>query len=185
MKKFLTIAAIAFSLVGCATAPAQKISVNLNSKFSQQEIAWSLGEGTSGIKGSALLMTQGGQPRTCAGKDVTLVPISAYSSERMSHIYGSVPGFRQIIGNNYSGITNASPVFNDTPAEFLSTTKKTKCDAQGYFEFENIPAGQYFVTTTIVWTTPFGNHGQSYNGGALVERITLTSNKLTKVTLSN
>lgn len=183
MKKLLTITAAAFALIGCATAPAPKVSIL--SVFNPQDVAWAEGEGNSGVKGSAVLMTNGGSPRTCAGKEVFLIPVGAYSTERMTVLYGSVPSFRQIRGDNISGLYNPLPTINNTPAQYLATGKKTKCDAQGYFEFENIPAGEYYILTQVIWMTPFGNYSQSYNGGAFVDRITLHPNKITKVILSN
>lgn len=183
MKNLFTIIAAAFVLTGCATAPAPKVSIL--SVFKPEDVAWAVGEGTSSIKGSALLTTNGGLPRTCAGKEVGIIPVSAYSTERMTVLYGSVPSFRQIRGDNISGIYNPIQTINDTPAQYLATVRRTKCDAQGYFEFENIPAGDYYVVTQVVWMTPFGNYSQSYNGGSLVDRITLNANKITKVILSN
>lgn len=182
MKKLLTITAAAFGLIGCATAPAPKVSIL--SVFNPQDVVWAAGEGTSGVKGSAVLMTNNGSPRTCAGKEVALIPVSAYSTERMYVLYGSVPSFRQIRGDNISGVYNPIQTINDTPAQYVATARKTKCDAQGNFEFENIPSGDYFVLTQVVWMTPFGNYSQSYNGGTLVDRITLHPNKITKVILS-
>ena len=35
----------------------------------------------------------------------------------------------------------------------------TLCDVSGRFEFQDIPVGSYYVTSTVVWQVGYANHG--------------------------
>jgi len=66
----------AVALVGChATPPAQPISIDV--PFSDAEFASWAGTGNANIGGQAFLKTLGGDVKTCAGQDVSLIPDNA------------------------------------------------------------------------------------------------------------
>ncbi len=45
-------------------------------------------------------------------------------------------------------------------------------DADGRFKFESVPAGEYFVTTTIIWEIP-SRSGLQRQGGLVTKRISV------------
>jgi hypothetical protein len=60
--------------------------------------------------------------------------------------------------------------------------RQTTCDAQGYFAFDHVPDGSFYVAAEVVWKA----NGNSfiYEGGALMKPVTLKGGESTKLTLS-
>lgn len=108
------------------------------------------------------MQTKGGTPRTCAGNKVNLIPYSDYSEERIRAIYGNSDfGYNPAFGGN-------RPIFTPDPREYYSTMRTAICDAEGDFEFNNIPDGKYFITSAIVWQVGENIFPQ---GGALMGAV--------------
>jgi len=143
--------------------------VTLKTSFDPDSVQWARGMGSNRLEGSALLRTQGGEVRTCAGLEVSLIPVSAYASERMMAIYGSLQR-----GFSSYGATFA----NDAPA-YYENMRTAICDPQGAFEFEGLPSGSFYVTTVVSWSA--GSYGAQ--GGNLMQRVDLKS-ETTKVVLT-
>lgn len=159
---------------GCAT-----IEVPINSSFSSTEVSWFNAEGTNSIEGSAFMRTKGGDVKTCAGYDVTLMPYSNYASERMTYIYGnSEEGYRTLgLQRKYE--------FSNESAEYHKYSKDTKCDAQGEFEFNDLPDGDYYVIAGVQWQTGAGAGAELFPQGAiLMKRVTTANGETQKVTMT-
>lgn len=140
-------------------------NVTLQNNFNEAEASEALKPGNNTVKGSALLRKQNGEVVTCAGSTVDLVPANAYSNERMTHIYGNTArGFATAgLRANILKFTNHDQRYENTGM------RKTRCDAQGFFKFDNVKDGSYFVTTVITWKAS----GNDYfpQGGALMQRV--------------
>ncbi len=83
MKKF----AVLFFwglLFGCAQ---QKPIITLQNSYDANITQTLLEEVNSIIRGSALLHQRSGGVVTCAGNEVSLIPVTLYSTERISYIY--------------------------------------------------------------------------------------------------
>lgn len=166
--------ALAVSLTALLTSCAAMQPVILEQKqsFNAADVAWADKTGTSAISGQAFVQTNGGQPRTCAGLDVYLIPSSAYARERSELNFGSVEG-------GYKNAYSNRKLSDGTPMDFANTWKKQVCDAQGNFEFSNIPAGEWYVSTSIVWTVQYVS-----NGGLLAKRVTVKDGEKARVILT-
>ncbi|MCG9682464.1 hypothetical protein L1D31_07745 [Vibrio sp. Isolate23] len=57
------------------------------------------------------------------------------------------------------------------------------CDAQGEFEFGNIPDGTYHITTHVLWKVSADAYPME--GGALMKRVNVPSGSNQKHTLSH
>ncbi|PKM01843.1 MAG: hypothetical protein CVV14_01355 [Gammaproteobacteria bacterium HGW-Gammaproteobacteria-4] len=70
----------------------------------------------------------------------------------------------------------------DDPA-YQQTRKTAVCDAQGNFNFTDLPAGKYFLIAAVMWTIP----GQEYmpQGGALLKSVALANGKSERVILTH
>jgi hypothetical protein len=90
------------------------------------------GDGGDSITGFAVLRTQSGEARTCAGRKVSLVPDSAYAREHIMATFGSVV---------QGGVGALAAPKVETNSEYRSTNRKSTCNAQGNFSFEIIPDG--------------------------------------------
>lgn len=174
MKKLFIPISLLFILSGCATTHTQqRKTVVLKETFDAKEISEKLQQtGRNTIKGSALLRQQGGGVVTCAGGEVSIIPATKYSTERVTAIYNSTEsGFNNI----YAQQVNFEPTNN----EYIKLFRITRCDAQGYFSFNNVKDGDYYVVTTITW-----NAGNMATGGTMIKKVSVSGGKTTEIVLS-
>lgn len=175
MKKTLAALALAASLGACATAKP----IALTTPYDRSDFAWAEARGTNSIRGSAVLRTVGGEVRSCGGYEANLIPDTPYSRERMSHLYGSTErGFQQV-----PNILTPQITFEQDPADYQSVGRTSACDAQGEFEFNDLPDGPYFVVVPIIWSVPTG-YVTEMQGGRLMKRIELSGGERERVVLT-
>ncbi len=122
------------------------------------------------------MRTRGGDVKICAGFEARILPKSAYSTERLTKIYGSPDGGYR---NSY-----AIPTLDPAPAAFDAPMRKTTCDSQGNFEFTNLPDGDYFVGSTVTWSAP-GQYGLSQQGGWIMLPVSLKGGETKSIVLTN
>lgn len=176
--KILVTALIASALLaGCASAP-KEIALHNSFDADAQEIAQKLlQKGNNTIQGNALIRQRDGGVVTCAGYTVSLTPVTEYASERAQIIYGNtIRGFRD----------SSSFYFNFTPdpAEFHRLRKNTTCDAQGNFVFRNISDGTFYVHTWIIWEVVASQYSTYREGGALMQRVTVSDGETKEIVLA-
>ena len=164
-------------LSGCSsmglTPPRQ---VNLASTFNPQEVAWAGAVGTGSIAGQAFFQTRGGQPRTCAGLEVSLQPHSTYGDERLIAIYGNAE-------QGYVSALASRIQFTPDDPSYKQSVRTSTCDAQGNFVFNGLPSGKYFLVASIIWRIP----GQDFSppqGGQLMKSLTLSEGENARVILT-
>jgi hypothetical protein len=164
MKTLLLV--LLFALSGCAAR-----MVTIAEPFDEQQARAMLAPGTNTITGSALMRQEGGGIVTCAGNEVFLIPATEYAKNRFHVIYGTgkvLPVNRQRIE------------FPATPAAYLSTVRTTRCNAQGFFKFDNLRDGDFFVQTSVVWKAG----AYLMQGGGLMERVVLRGGQTTDITMA-
>lgn len=157
----------------CASAAAE---VALTTTFDPSEVAWFSEKGTGAINGQAFFQTRGGQPRTCAGLEVSLQPKSGYGRERLLALYGSAE-------SGYTTVGSANVQFIPDSADYKQARKTSVCDAQGNFSFTGLPAGEYFLTTGIMWSVP-GQEFMPTQGGLLMQSVKLSDGESTRVIMT-
>ena len=115
----------------------------------------------------------GGGVVTCAGRQIVMIPATAYANERTLAVYGNT---------QRGSISIASQRVEFTPdiPEYQALRQSRICDAQGYFKFEEIPDGEYFLVTAITWLAGTNN----YQGGGLMQRVEVKGGKTADVVLS-
>ena len=185
MRKVMVLVAVAACawLTGCIPPSASTVKkepapsvkeVSIASQFEADKAReMSQGKGNNTIKGSALMRQSGGGVVTCAGKTVSLVPAIAYAKEKIQAVYGNTQ--RGAVSYYDAFLIVFSP---DIPYETFS--RSSICDAQGFFKFEEVPDGEYFVTVVITWS------GGSYltQGGYLMQRVEVKEGKAVEVVLA-
>ncbi len=154
-------------LSSCASIP-QTPKHALHSEFNADQARRMLEKGTNTIKGSALMRQRGGGVVTCAGQTVFLIPATAYAVERMHFIYG--PQDRGFGGK---------PGQLEDNSLYVELTRRTRCDAQGFFAFDQVADGMFYVMTRINWET-----GRSAEGGGLMHRVTLSGVETREIVLA-
>ena len=135
MKRLLLIAVvsiIASFLYGCAVPDPPKWN---DSSSTAREYAKYLVDGNSSLSGQAFLAQRGGGVVKAAGRTVTLDPATTTGKEYWEKA-GRTWDFKTVVP--------PSPEFNK--ARRLATA-----DAEGRFSFKNIPAGFYYVRTSVTW----------------------------------
>ena len=64
--------------------------------------------------------------------------------------------------------------------DFYKSLKKTVCNADGDFEFEDLPAGDYYIIAKVTWDI-----GKVFDeGGTLMKKVSIASGDTQKVTLT-
>jgi hypothetical protein len=141
--------------------------------FDATAVSFANKKGRATISGQAFLRQRGGGVVTCAANQVTLVPEGEYAKQRMIGIYGSTE-------KGYTPVGVAERLANAKSDDYYKLMKNVSCDAQGNFEFENVPNGEYFVITTVRWQVS----EYSIEGGDLMQHVSVSNGRDVKVLLS-
>lgn len=131
MKKLIPL--LILVLVGCATTAPPKWNI----EFDDGEYEPYKQAGTTSISGQGFLKTVGGDVKVAAGSTVTLDPVTSYSRH-----------WWQQAGKYYARRNVIPP-----DPRFREFRKTTVADAEGRFKFRKLPAGSYYVRTTVTWET--------------------------------
>tara|TARA_Y100000768_G_scaffold360450_1_gene317704 strand:- start:157 stop:687 length:531 start_codon:yes stop_codon:yes gene_type:complete len=174
-KIFLIISVVILS--GCASS-----GYVMKNSFSVDELDWFIAGGTTTVEGSAFLRQRGGGIVTCAGNEVNLVPVTKYSTERMTFLYENTEfgilqtGLPAILrGKLFKG--------GETAGAYLKYLLKTTCDVDGKFQFQNVPQGSYYLITKVEWNT--GRNMFENEGGMIMKRVLVNNKELEKFIISN
>jgi hypothetical protein len=137
--------------------------LKVNSPFNLEELKFVTVPGRASISGRAVLELADGSLKDCAGFNVELLPVTAYSSERIFKTYGNVQRGQILLEQN-------PPKFTPDVKEYHELLLKSSCDAEGVFHFEKVPAGDYFVMAFLIWEEKSGDSVRK-TGGALMQRL--------------
>lgn len=150
-------------LAGCISPQTPQIQP-LTAAFTEAEYAPYLKPGTGRIAGQAFLKTVGGDVKYGAGDDVYLNPVTSLNTEWFA-----------------KGVLAGKPVGRTRPDQIKSSTyeRHAVADAEGRFEFENLPSGNYYLTCKITWGVPDEGIIQT-TGGVAYAKITVRNGQTTK-----
>lgn len=169
-SKALALLTATVLLAGCA-AP-QKFSSTV--PFDAEQARALLVDGSNSVRGSALIRQRAGGVVTCAGRDVALIPATTYADEKLNALYGNTErGF-----NRASGGKRLSA--EGEPAEYRQLIRRTTCDAQGFFKFDKVADGSFYVVTAITWQV----NDYVQEGGGLMQRVTLSGGNTKELVLA-
>lgn len=171
--KSVILAAMLATLSGCVTQPPAERFTTL-AKFDAKEMKAGLSEGKNTIHGSAFIRQGGGGIVTCAGGPVELVPATDYASARVYALYGSTQkGYNSVKGGKRVDFKNEPPLYD-------TLTRTATCDAQGFFKFDKVADGDFYIASIVVWEVGRFN----YQGGALMQRVTVKGGESKEITLT-
>jgi len=160
-----------------AAAAAAADPIKLDSKFSIDEVSFVKLVGTSTVTGKAFLKLADGSFKNCAGFNIELLPVAAYSNERIARTYGNDQQGQILLEQN-------PPKFTPDVAEYHDLLIKGVCDARGEFNFSSVPAGNYFVIAFIIWDDLSGPTPRK-TGGGVMKRIQVLPESRMEVLLRN
>ena len=132
--------------------------------FVEDDFTWSLSKGTGVIAGRGLLRGPGGYMQTAAGEEVALIAKTPYTDEIVA--VSRKKGFF----DEYTNV-DKDPNYNKYR---LSQT----ADAEGRFRFENLPAGQWYIVTRVIWYVRDQNSQVHLQGGLLWGQITIADGEV-------
>jgi hypothetical protein len=158
---------VAMTLAGCAPKVMQVALVPTDVELATRRLE----PGTGTIKGSALMRQRGGAVVTCAGNDVFLIPATDSGSRELRRIFGSEGYVRRGGDSTMGGGTLVAPP---------QPHRRGMCNAQGFFTFDRVKPGTWYVMTVVVWLA-----GDSYQGGTLLGTAHLVEGGEAEIVLSH
>ena len=136
--------------------------VPINAPFRLEDLSFVKQPGKATVSGTAVLKLGDDTLKGCAGFNVELLPVAAYSSERILKTYGNTREGQILLEQN-------PPKFTPDVKAYHEMLLKSTCDAQGQFRFEKVPQGEYFIMAFIMWDDTSGSPRKA--GGAVMKRI--------------
>lgn len=148
MKALYFFCSIIFTciFISCSSSIYEDPIHQRTAKFIESEYAPYGDSGSSVITGQAFLKTRGGDVKFGAACMVYLNPVTTYSTEWFT--YGIIKEM---------SLSKADPRTDKYHWE-------TMADGFGYFEFKNLPAGEYYLACRILWEVP-GKYNLETTGG--------------------
>lgn len=151
--------------------------VPVMSDFSDEEVGWFKNSGNGAIKGSSRFKSKTGEIRFGNEFGIELMPVSAYTEERLDKIYNSKT-------TGYVHLEDGVPRFIPDPAGYHETMK-TMCNEKGDFEFTNLPKGEYYVIAFMIWDQKTGDDILKKTGGGIMQRVSLAEGEAEVIEMSN
>jgi hypothetical protein len=162
MKLF---SALGLCLVLCTVAACAPQPYALHTSFDESAFAPYAEKGKAKVYGQAFLVTNGGEVKKGAGKKIVLMPDNSYTEE-----------FLQVADSNKQPVSDP---------RFRAYIKITVADADGNYEFDGLPPGDYILLTEIRWMIPSDSFIPQYSGSELIKRFSLQRGEHQKVLLTS
>ena len=122
--------------------------------------------GSGSISGQAFLRQRSGNVITAAGNTVWLSPATPYMREF------------------YQARTKPNVTFSNMDSRIEPYIRKTMADLEGGFNFKDLPAGTYILETTVTWELPSSGLIPIYEGGPIIQEVTVGKGEKKKVVLT-
>lgn len=168
MKRLIPLASLALAAAAAACAPSAPAPVGPQPiVFSTEAFAWSAVTGTAAIEGR-VAYAGGGRSWRCAGS-VGLTPETPWTRQRFMTLYGSAE--RAALP---AAVIRARTVA-EASADYQAYVRSTSCDAQGRFEFRDLPDGDWFVIAPVT--------AEGADPVVVMRRVTTRAGRDTSVTL--
>ena len=178
MLKTIIVASLVAGLAGCAIPP-KAVTYTISAPFDEQAAAAQMQPGSGALHGNAFMRQKGGGVVTCAGADVSLIPVTGYATERLSRIYGQAPAENEVSAVDIRTALSTRIEFSPDVPAYKEFMHKTKCDGQGEFDFSDLKDGSYYVTTYVVWEV-----GALRQGGFLATQTKVRNGEVSKIIMS-
>ncbi|WP_440466911.1 hypothetical protein ACKI1H_27175 [Pseudomonas sp. YH-1] len=141
---------VLLALAGCAGNQVKPLEFGT---FPASEYEALQKSGSSTVTGQVFLKTRGGDVKFGAGSEVVLIPATSYSATLMQ------------------AYTEDRPAGTPDP-RVKQYSHRTQADGSGYFTFRNVPAGRYYVNSSVNWEAPT-QFGLSHQGGFILVPVSV------------
>lgn len=139
----------------------------LTSSFNPSEAEFINRQGSATVIGQGFLRRNDGVVVYAAGSEVNLIPRTAYSQERIAQIYQ---------GGNYSYLGRS---FSNDDPRYYQYMKTVIADGEGRFTFNDVPPGEYYVATNVLWMA-----GYTRQGGAIMKPVSVSGSGTVNVIIN-
>ena len=179
MKKQMLMIMLAVGMLlvgGCFEAYQHPPRIAFN--VDEYEALPPINSGSATIEGQAFLKTMVGEVKYAAGNSVFVTPKTSYSDQVYYDYF--LPLYN--LHNPYAWQQNQPPKADIRyKAYFIDVI----ADGEGRFEFKNVPAGYYYITTSVFWWVPTGRYTSSLQGSILMKEINVEVGQKLKVILTS
>jgi hypothetical protein len=154
MKKLFGLSCLTAMLVMACTSGNVNVS---RIPFPEAEYARFQVPGSGVIRGRVYIIAQGGDAVVAKENRVILNPVTSYSLQW------------------YEGARLKHPMEDPDP-RLRSYVREVVADAEGRFEIDNVPAGDYFLSAPLAWEAPWPvrrNSSIMPQGGFIVQKVTV------------
>ena len=177
MSKVALIGMGVLVLTGCA--PEQ---IRIPVAFDQAQARALLKPGTNQITGRINADLPNQSRVTCANREVSLVPATAYAREWARQFYETDSGRYGTLDAAYRLDSREKDLHFVGAESFYATTRVTRCDQDGEFVFDQVGNGEFFVVAETRWLGRYHDYydfmystNQSQEeDGSVMERVRLT-----------
>lgn len=163
MKKLGIIILMAAALLAGCAEPQTRVA-----QYDAAEYARYAGAGSAKIYGQVFLKTLGGDVKFGAGNVVWLYPVTSASTEWYQ-----------------TALVHGKPM-KAGDERMMQHSRKTTADGNGNFEFENLPAGDYYIVSAVTWGVATGLEffPVRETGAAVFDKIRVGDGEAKKVVLT-
>lgn len=188
MKTILCLIAAAL-LTGCATPTRNQtpqVTWKAANDVTEAEYAAYADAGTGSVSGQGFLSQAGGGVVKAAGAVVNLDPATTIGNEwwnNQVNLWANIPPDWTLTNADqyqHAKMRQSWTVLVPPSAGFSKARRTTTADADGRFKFTDLPAGKYYVTTTVSWMV-----GYAYQGGLCGQMVEVTDGKTVDVILNH
>lgn len=155
----ITLTICTLLLIGCARPM-------ITSTFIESEYNYINKSGTATIAGQAFVKTLDGNVKKAAGNTVLLYPVTDYTTEIID-----IARFDRVQPGNLN-------------TKLLQYTRQTTADADGNFQFSNLPAGSFYISCPIYWQAQNG-YSISTQGATVRQQATVKDGEFLKIVVSH
>lgn len=141
----------AIAVLACGSLACACHSIPISERFDAGAAHYVLQNGSNVISGQAYVIVPPFDHRlSCVYNGMQLIPVTPYSTERMIKAFGNASA-----GYARRGILEMLP----EDEAFGANTRHANCDDGGYFRFEHVADGNYYLLTKIYWQVRFSRAG--------------------------
>jgi hypothetical protein len=132
-----------------------------------------LPEGNSSLIGQVFFVTRFGDVKFVAGREVILEPVTSLTTQWYEEEYL----------HNFKDLNSQQILTRKWDKRHAPYVRKTTCDGEGRFKFNEIPHGSYYCSTEIRWE--YVGHGgvPATSGGIICKKINIDKDDSTEVNL--
>jgi hypothetical protein len=181
-----TSAFILFALLILPTACTTQRSVRMGIPFDAGKARAMLAPGNNQLTGRVMAAMPSGTLVSCAGQEVSLVPLTDYAREWARQFYELDTGKYGTLNAAYRMDSRESEIKFIGAEAFYAATRTTRCDEDGNFAFPNLANGEFLIVAKTRWLGRdhdyydfmYGVNDAQEEDGSVMQKVRLNGNSV-------